>query len=243
MKFPYTSLKSTKPNLGLIVLQTDETIEQDFRRYFPPEIANLHITRVPSGVEVTRDTLAEMSDNLPTAASLLPQAMRFDVVGYGCTSGTSVIGPKKIAKLVKSACNTAQVTEPVSGLIAACHALQLKNLAFLTPYIESVSQGLRDVLAVQTISTPAFGSFEEARDAEVARIDRQSIWDAAITLAKASETDGLFMSCTNLRTLDVIAELEETLQKPVLSSNLVLAWHMGRLAGITPAFTSRLIAT
>jgi maleate isomerase len=43
--------------------------------------------------------------------------------------------------------------------------------------------------------------------------------------------DGLFLSCTNLRTLDVIAPLEEKLKMPVLSSNLVLAWHLSQIAG------------
>lgn len=58
--------------LGLIVLQTDETLEQDFRRIFAmPDVA-LHITRVPSGDTVTPDTLTEMRNHLPSAAALLP---------------------------------------------------------------------------------------------------------------------------------------------------------------------------
>lgn len=39
------------------------------------------------------------------------------------------------------------------------------------------------------------------------------------------------ISCTNLRCLRIIPEVEAQIGKPVLSSNLALAWHMLRLAG------------
>ena len=51
--------------------------------------------------------------------------------------------------------------------------------------------------------------------------------------AKTSEADAVFLSCTNLRTLDIIEEIETPLGKPALSSNQVLAWDMARRAGLT----------
>jgi len=53
-----------------------------------------------------------------------------------------------------------------------------------------------------------------------------------LALVDQVEVDAIFLSCTNLRTLDVIAPIEERIGKPVLSSNLVLSWHMCRLAQI-----------
>ena len=84
--------------LGMIVLKTDETIEHDLRRSFDAPDVSLYVSRVPSGADVTRDTLAQMSAALPAAAKLLPPELRYDVVGYGCTSGTAVIGAEKIAE-------------------------------------------------------------------------------------------------------------------------------------------------
>jgi maleate isomerase len=60
----------------------------------------------------------------------------------------------------------------------------------------------------------------------VVSIDGPSIITASTQLMQGTKVDGLFLSCTNLRTLDVIASLEAALGRPVLSSNLVLAWHM-----------------
>jgi maleate isomerase len=44
--------------------------------------------------------------------------------------------------------------------------------------------------------------------------------------------DAVFISCTNLRALNLIAELESKLAKPVISSNQALGWHCLRLAGV-----------
>ena len=219
--------------LGLLTLQTDETIEHDFRRLMPSDGVALYVSRVESGLVVTSDMLADMARTIPTAAGLFPAPISFDVVGYGCTSGTSVIGPAKIAELAKGACKTKEVTEPISALLAAAKHLGVSRMAFLSPYIEAVSGHLRDVLKAGGLDSVAFGSFDEAEDAKVARIDPSSIAAAAIDLGRAEEADCLFMSCTNLRTLDVIAEIEEALGKPVLSSNQVLAWDMARHAGLT----------
>ena len=230
--FPYTLSPDPRPTLGLIVLQSDETIEVDFHRLIPD--APLMVSRVPSGLEVTQDTLSAMAATLPAAAGMFPDAARFAAIGYGCTSGTAVIGQSRVASLIGGAAKTQAVTEPVSALIAACAALGLTNLALLSPYIETVSQTLRDVLAANGIATPVFGSFKEAEEAKVARIAGPSVITAATALAARGGADALFLSCTNLRTLDVVARIEQDTGLPVLSSNLALAWHMRRLSGLGP---------
>ena len=219
-------------SLGLIVLQADETIEHDFRRLLPARGVALYVSRIPSAPEVTRETLMMMEAQMPAAAGMLPHPVRFDAVGYGCTSGTSVIGAGRVAELIGAGCATRAVTEPVSALISACQSLGVTRLALLSPYVAAVSDGLRGVLAAAGIDTPVFGSFDEAEETRVARIDEPSLIKAACALAESSDCEALFMSCTNLRTLDVIAKIEAAIGKPVLSSNQVLAWHMQRLSGV-----------
>lgn len=231
MPYPFRLSSGTARHLGLVVLQSDETIEQDFRRLVPAEAALL-VTRVPSGREVTPDSLKEMENHIAGAAGLFPRGLGFDVVGYGCTSGTSVIGRAKVAELVRAGTEARAVTEPVSALIAACAELGVARIGFLSPYVELVSDRLRAVLAEAGIDSPAFGSFEVAEEAKVTRIDGASIIDAALDIAARGGIDALFLSCTNLRTLDVIESIEARAGLPVLSSNQVLTWHMTRLAGL-----------
>ena len=79
--------------MGLIVLQSDETIEAEFRAILPQADVATYVSRVPSAAEVTTETLAEMEAELPRAARLLPPTLAFDVVGYGCTSGPITVAP------------------------------------------------------------------------------------------------------------------------------------------------------
>ncbi len=230
MKLPYTLRATQRKQLGLIVLQADETIEDEFRQMLPPTVSLL-VSRVPSGLDVTPDSLQAMETHLSAAAALFPQGLTFDAIGYACTSGSAQIGSARVAEQVLKGTQAHAVTDPVTALLAACADLGLSRLALLSPYVPSVSVRLRDVLSDAGIDTPVTGTFDEPSEARVARIAPSATHDAALTLARDAEVDGLFLSCTNLRTLDIIAPLARELQRPVLSSNLVLAWHMMRLAG------------
>ncbi len=219
--------------LALIVLQTDETIEHDLQRLIPSDQASVYVSRIANAPIVNKANLAEMAEKLPITAGLLPDTINYHAVGYGCTSATSVIGADKVSQLIQQGCQTQAVTNPLSALIVACQHLNIQRLAFLSPYEESVSDHLRSRVHAAGIQTPLFGTFNEAHDPNVARITADSVMRAAIALGQQDECDAIFLSCTNLRTLDVISAIEKAINKPVISSNQALVWHMARLAGLT----------
>ena len=216
--------------LGLVVLRVDETIEQDFRRLFSTETA-LYVTRIASGATLNPETIASMEAHLPAAAGLLPPAVDFDAVAYACTSGTTLIGAERVAALVGGACRTKAVTDPLTASIAAMRALGAKRIGLVSPYFTSVAEPIRKALEVAGFDVPGTVSFGEECEAKVARIDPASVAGAARHVGRRGEVDALFLSCTNLRTLEVITGLEAELGIPVVSSNQALAWHMARLAG------------
>lgn len=221
----------SRANLGLIVLQADEVIEQDFRRLFPAGDVAVYVTRIPSGADLTAATVAAMEAALPAAAGLLPPSIDFDVVGYACTSGATVISPARVADLVRGAVRTAAVTEPLSAALSAFRALGVRRIGLISPYVAEVSLALRLALAIADIDVVAFASFEEQVEAQVARIAAESIRAATLCIGSRADVDAVFLSCTNLRTLDVVDAVEQALGKPVVSSNLALAWEMTRLSG------------
>ena len=221
-----------KTSFGLIVLQNDETIEDDMRRLLPDSSALLYCSRVPSGAEVTCKSLKQMEEAITGSAMLFPDAVSFSVVGYGCTSGTSVIGVRKIKNYISQGCKATIVTEPVSALLASCKALNVSNIAFLSPYVAGVSANLRSLLEKNGLKISVFGTFDEAIENKVARITSTSLANAVLDLVSGTSAEAVFMSCTNLKTLDIIESIEDTLNIPVMSSNLVLAWHMLELAGL-----------
>jgi maleate isomerase len=77
----------------------------------------------------------------------------------------------------------------------------------------------------------ARASFHLEGDPDMNRISPACLIEHGRTLGAAADVDALFLSCTGVRTRQVIAPLEHLLGKPVLSSNQALAWEMLRLAG------------
>lgn len=230
-RLPYTlepSVDDLAP-MGLIVLQVDETIEPEFKHHFADTPNPLYVTRIPSGAEVTEDTLAAMEEDLATAASLLPQARPYPVIGYACTSASSVIGSSKVEALVQSVCDVATVTNPLRAAVHVAGDLGVSRFALLSPYVGKVNATLRAAFADQGITTDVFGSFGEAEEAQAVRISTQSIVDAAVQLGRDPQVEAVFLSCTNLRTLKALPEIRARIGKPVLSSNSVLAAHMKQL--------------
>ncbi|MGI9352713.1 MAG: maleate cis-trans isomerase family protein [Rhizobiaceae bacterium] len=219
-----------KPTIGLIVLQSDETIEPEVHQWLPPSSYDVLVSRVPSGEEVTEETLAAMADHITRSAELFPRSSRFDAVAYCCTSGTSVIGEEKVAELVKQGCKTPHVTNPLTALVAVCESRGITKLAFLSPYIESVSAHLRNVVASHGIESPVFGTFSEGEEAKVAWIDGPSVKNAAVELVGRTDVDGVFLSCTNLKTHGILEEIEKDTGVQALSSNFVLTEHLRELA-------------
>jgi maleate cis-trans isomerase len=55
--------------------------------------------------------------------------------------------------------------------------------------------------------------------------------------ADCKEADGMVISCTNFRSMEVIERLEKDLGKPVVSSNTASMWKLLQLAGIQKRIT------
>lgn len=228
--FPYDLIPETDlpTALGLIVLQVDETIESDFRRLFVDPATTLFVSRIPSGAELTTDTIAQMEQDLPMAASLLPQVPEHAAVGYGCTSGTTLIGADRVAALVAGNCRTRAVCDPLTAALAACAHLGIRSLAVVSPYTGHIAQPVCDAFEAAGINVPRAVHFGEEVEANVARIAPASLYAASCEAARDTGADAVFISCTNLNTLDVIPQLEAELGVPVFGSNLALAWAMAR---------------
>jgi len=238
--FDLTGPIGSKATLGLVVLQADETIEQDFRRLFPDRDVAIYISRIASGEALSTDTIAAMENDLPQSARLFPKTARFDAVGYGCTSGTTLIGADAVAAMIRQGVQTPIVTDPLTAALAALRALNVTHLGLVTPYVTSIAAPVREAFVTAGFTVGETLTFNEKVEARVARIAPASIKAAARQAAQGAQA--VFLSCTNLRTLNIIDDLEAELGLPVLSSNQVLAWHMGQLTGapLAPDFAGRL---
>ncbi len=221
-----------RARLGVVVLQADETLEPELARVTALDGVALYHSRIPMAPEIRADTLAAMERDLPGAVRMFPEGLGFDVIGYGCTSGATVIGSRNVARAIRSVFPDAQVTDPLAAIIAAARALGVRRLGFVTPYVPEVSRAMRAALEDAGLAIASFGSFGEGDDRVVARISETSILRAAEQVAGAAPCDAVVIACTNLRCLAVLEQIEHRTGVAAISSNQALGWHMLRLAGV-----------
>lgn len=218
--------------LGLILLSTDETLENEARQMLGSRRVSLLHSRVPAHPDVTPDTLRLMEEGLPATAGLLPPQQ--DVIGYGCTSGATIIGPDRVQDLIRTHHPEVQVTNPISAVVSACRALEVTRIAYVSPYVESVTRPMRAFLARQGIDTLTEASFGIKEDWSVARIPEKDTENMVSQAVSKADVQAVFTSCTNLRTFGLIDRIEQQTGLRMISSNQALLWHMLTLAGIKP---------
>jgi maleate isomerase len=221
-----------RARIGLIVLASDATIEHEYRLMLNlPGVAVFH-SRIYNDSDIRPDTLRAMEGGIAEAARLLLPGERIDVVGFGCTSASMLLGEATIGARIREARPGVAFTTPVTGAFAGLRAFGAQRIAVLTPYSDEVNAGIRSYVEQHGFTVAAMGSFKERDDRIVARISPDAIADAAADLVAGSGAQALFVSCTSLRLAERVADLEARIGVPATSSNHAIAWHSLRLAGV-----------
>lgn len=230
-QFDYIFRRKEPVALGLIVLQTDEVIEQEFATYFSGANINILHSRIPVDQNISAETLMAMKAHMQASADLLPSDLTLDCIAYGCTSAAMVIGEDVVNDLLTDRQRAYKASNPLTAVKKALSVSNVKTLACLAPYEPKVTQGIGEALSQEGHKLIGIGSFYEPYDISVSRISTESIYQAACRLIQECETlpDALFLSCTNLPCINIIKKLEDELGILVLSSNMAMAWHIARL--------------
>ena len=218
--------------IGVIVLGTDHTIEHEFREFLDLEGVAFYESRIRNSATITPQTLADMENRIPECTEVILKGVPLDVIAYGCTSASMVIGEERVFERIREKRPEVKCTTPITAAFAAFEALEAKNLAVLTPYRDDVNETVAAYIEDKGFNVVAFGSFNEEDDNKAAKISTESIKRAAIELGQIEHVDLVFVSCTNLRIAPVVNTIEQETGKPATSSNHAMAWHCLRLAGV-----------
>lgn len=221
-----------RARIGIIQLATDQTAEHEFRQIMGRPGVATYASRIYNDNTITPETLKALEGEVEKGTALILPGRPLDVVGFCCTSGAMIIGDDKVAALIHKVRPGVGYTSPMASAIAAMKALGMRRVAMLTPYVQTINDRMRTYIQAAGPIVPVMGSFNIADDAKVAKITERTVRDAAIALARETAVNGVFLSCSSIRALGVIEEVEATLGLPMISSNQSMAWHMLRLAGI-----------
>ena len=217
--------------IGLVLLGTDRVSHDDVGAFLPDDV-EVYSTRVPMDPVATPETLAAMERHLEQAAAALVPGAPLDAIGFSCTSGSVAIGPARVRERIQAGRPGMPVANPVDAAADALLALGARRIALLVPYLDGPANLIRDYIGGRGIESVSSATFDLDGDPEMNRVPDAVMVDAATDLVRnAGDVDALFISCTGLRTAPIVAELEQALSIPVVTSNQAHAWALLRLAG------------
>lgn len=212
--------------LGLIVPSWNTVNEYEFQRVVVPAMS-VHSMRIKITAD-DEENFTWMATQVPAASKLLAQA-KVQVICYGCLAGGFIKGPghdQEIIHEIEAAAGVPGVAA-AAAVVDALRAMGITRLSVASPYEPWLNEKLKEylnafgieVLALKGLGTQAHASFTPEQNAELAReVDRP-------------ESQAIFISCSNFRTLEIIELLESKLKKPVLTSNMCSLWKMLRVLG------------
>ena len=225
-------IKKTKnPRIGVVTLSTDFTIEQDYRKICHLLPVDIFVNRIPFINPLNHENYLKMADHISEVSGEILPGEKIDVIAYGCTSGTIAIGEERIKNEVNKSKPDALVTTPIPAALKAFRKLNLNKIAVLTPYPKNVNSTVFNFLIQNNIDIDSFHSFNLNYDSEIAQVSSDNLLDniAKIDLQKV---DGLFVSCTALKIVDILDQVEKKFSTTVVSSNQAIIWDSLKLANI-----------
>ena len=214
---------------GLIVPSSNTTMEAEFCR-MASGWATVHTARMRLR-KITVDDLKEM-EHMTIDASMLLADAKVDIIGYGCTSGSFFRGKghdREIEEKITEITGIPSVAT-AKAVVKALDELHLSRVCVATPYTEEINRLVKNFLKQDKIEVLKIKGLNIADNIEVGSEEPSTAYEMAKDVY-TPETQGIFISCTNFRTIKVIERLEKELKVPVISSNIATLWAMMRKAG------------
>ena len=214
--------------VGMIVPSVNAVVEPDFA-WISPEGITFHTTRIPL-FATTPEGLREMNRSVEAAAGLLAH-LSPDLIVFACTSGSFVDGEEGLQRQIDliGQIGKCPVVATSRAIIQSCRELGIDRIDVATPYLDSVNEFERTFFeghGLEVTSLVGLGlsgpAIREVPPDDIVALARR---------ANTSEGQGMFLSCTDLRALEVVDRLEAEFGKPVLTSNQVTMWAILKALG------------
>ena len=209
------------------------------RRFMPPGVG-LHMvgTRPPAeadlAVGITIERLLRMpgDTNIEDAAEkLVPMGVASIV--YGCTSASyirGVGGDTDIADRI-NAVTGLPATTTSGAAVAALRHLGVRRVSVLSPHVDELNERLHRFLSDSGFEVVHLRGLNKLSGIE--EIPQEDIRELVLQLVNRPDADGIFISCTGMRTSSILDSLETATGKPVVSAMQASVWEVLLKAGIT----------
>lgn len=229
-------MSSRQARLGVLVPSVNTTVEAEFN-LMAPEWCTIHASRVmfPRG---RRDRYRVFLADIPTETKKLAHAS-VKGIALACTMGGLYEGhgsDVKITDLIQKLSGVPSTTT-ISSVLAALRKLHIRRLSVMTPYGEMENRKEKKFLEESGIEVISICTMDR-KGLLIPNVPSGLVYENAIAMG-CSGSDGMFISCTGLATVEVLNLLERKFGKPVISSNQATFWNLLRITKTRFASSTR----
>lgn len=217
----------------------DEELDRaraEWRSYLPSSVRMVSAHHPVAMRDVDLKFAIEMAEDSEIEASairLVHFVPNVNALAYYCTTMSFVRGiggDEDIIRRLEKATGLPSTTTS-TAVVKALRTLGLKRIAVTSPYLQDVHDALIRFLTASgfdVVNTSALNVPQDQSLVPFARIR------AAAEAVDVPEADGVFISCTGMKTAGFLSELERQLGKPLVTANQATAWYALQLLGVKP---------
>jgi len=219
--------------LGIATPQSNPVVEAEFSVLRPDGVGAI-ITRLTGTAEDPQHRFHQFLENLERSVSYFGES-RLDAFGFACTATAYSFGnDEAIALEATSARLDAPAISSAAAIRRALALLGVRRIALFSPYPDWLTEVSRaywtshgyDIVSWARMPDDTFDTVK------IYGLTTEGLLAAATDL-KVDDADIILITGTGMATLPAIRPLFERVRKPVLSSNICLAWALLDELGLT----------
>jgi maleate isomerase len=222
--------------IGIAVPQANPIVEPEMHALMPDGV-NVLTARLQGSRTDSKDRLVGYLRTLETTLGSFDTA-ELDAVGYACTGSSYIVGAAEDAQTMQRMQQVFgyPVISAAAAIKSALQSLGVMRIGVFAPYPHWLADLSIDYWKAEGFDVVAHAAapVDPSDTRSVYRIRSQSVLDNVRQLP-LDRAEALILTGTGMPTIRAIGEVAHALGKPVLSSNLCLAWALQHAAGIAHA--------
>lgn len=232
LEYELDNASVSRARIGILLLSSDQVFESEYRSLPIIDGIEFYISRINCCNIISLSTLNTTLEFVRSTSQYLLPGIPLDIIIYGCTSGSAVIGEHKVNEAIQQGRPEVNAGSTIQALKCALTTLNKIKIGIIVPYCNEVTMIIKNSFQEYGITVCTIRSFEVTDDNQVACISKQSIIRAVIDIGNLEDVQCVVLCCTNLRSLSFIENMEQTIGKPIISSTQATIWYALRKANI-----------
>ncbi len=226
---------SRSTRIGVLIPFTNTNLEADFA-YLAPQDISFHYTRI-GGYELDKvpdaDQMSAMGETTLDIPLKLLAGARPEIVLYGCTSATLTHGldfDRNLAGNIETLAGVPTITA-AGALVYVLDFLNVEKIGFASPYVSKINHRAISLLqqaGFESVSTAQVN--EELDNYGQGGLKPDDIFELAMK-ADSEDAQAIVLSCTDMRSIEIVNKLEDALGKPVVTSNQAMLFNALKVLG------------